>query len=370
MRVRISLIFLVHGLVVATWVSRIPAVQEALRLSHATLGLTLLMAALGSLVSMPLAGVLIDREGSGRVTAQGSALFCLSLPLLAFAPNPWWLGAALFVYGAAAGAMDIGMNAQAVAVEDAHGRSIMASVHALFSLGAMAGSLAGGLLAGMGVHPRVHMSGAAVVLLVVVLASARNLIEDHSHAPIPPARIRIPARVAGLAAIAFAFFLAEGAMGDWTGVYLNDTLGSGQGVAALGYAAFSALMVVGRIVGDRVIERLGRRRTLEVFSIVAAIGLAAAMAAPTVWLALAGFGLVGAGCSVIVPVCFAAAGRFPGLSKGVGMAAVTGSGYVGLLVGPPLVGFAAQAFTLKVALVLVAGMMATGAVLARTVREK
>ena len=372
MRIRVSAIFLIHGLIVSTWVSRIPAIQSALGLSPATLGLTLLMAAVGSLVSMPVAGILIDREGSGRVTAQASMVFSVSLPLIALAPNAWWLGAALFVYGVGAGAMDIGMNAQAVAVEDIYRRSIMSSFHALFSVGGMLGAGLGGLVAAAGVTPLPHMSVAGAALLAASVAAARNLVEDHHHPELaaPPNPRRVPLSAVGLAAIAFIFFMAEGVMADWTGIYLTDFLRAGPGTAALGYAAFSVTMAVGRVAGDGVIERLGRRRALEVCSLITAGGLAGAMAAPSVWLALAGFGLVGAGCSIIVPVCFAAAGRIAGLSKGVGMAAVTGAGYFGLLVGPPMVGFAAQAFTLRVALLIVVAMAVCGAVLARSVKER
>ena len=369
MRIRVSAIFLIHGLIVSTWVSRIPAIQAALGLSPATLGLTLLMAAVGSLVSMPVSGMMIDREGSGRVTAQASMLFSLSLPLIALAPNAWWLGAALFVYGAGAGAMDIGMNAQAVAVEDIYRRSLMSSFHALFSVGGMAGAGLGGMVAAAGVTQLSHMSVAGVALLAASFGVARNLVEDHHHPEmLPPLNPRrVPLSAVALATIAFIFFMAEGAMADWTGVYLTDFLNAGPGTAALGYAAFSVTMALGRIAGDGVIERLGRRRALAICSLITAAGLAEAMAAPSTWMALAGFALVGAGCSIIVPVCFAAAGRIEGLSKGVGMAAVTGAGYFGMLVGPPMVGFAAQAFTLRAALLIVALMAAGGAVLARSV---
>jgi MFS family permease len=150
-------------------------------------------------------------------------------------------------------------------------------------------------------------------------------------------------------------------MGDWDAIYLREFLSAGVGTAALGYAAFSLLMLAGRMVGDVAIGRMGRTRTVRSFSLVAAAGLALATAARSIPLALAGFGLVGAGCSVIVPVAFAGAGRIEGISKGAGMAAVSGAGYAGLLLGPPLIGFTAQGFGLRVALallVLLAAMVA------------
>jgi MFS family permease len=369
----VSAIFLIHGLVVATWVSRIPEIQTRLALTPAALGLTLLAAAVGSLVSMPLTGWLIDRRGSGRTTLFGSVAFCLALPLLALAHSAIWLAAALFGFGAAAGAMDVSMNAQAVAVEEQYGRSVMSSFHAMFSVGGMAGAAMGGWAAANRIAPLAHFLIAAAALFALTwIFAATGLIPDNDHHTKRTKLVlsRIPARVFGLAAIAFAFFLTEGAVADWSAIYLREFLGAGPGTAAMGYAVFSVVMAIGRFGGDAIIERLGRERTLRIFSAVAASGLALAVAAPVTTIALVGFGLVGAGCSVIVPVTFAASGRIAQLSKGAGMAVVSGGGYLGLLAGPPLIGFTAQAITLRNALILVTAFSATGIVLARSSRSK
>ncbi len=367
MRLRVSLIFLVHGLIVSTWASRIPAIQSGLHLAPGALGLTLLAAALGAICSMPLTGWIIDREGSGPLTTQSTLAFCAVLPLLALASSPAMLAGALFLFGFAAGAMDVGMNAQAVAVEERQGRSMMASFHALFSTGGMAGAALGGAVASLNVSPLVHFACAALALAILGMISARNLLPDHHHPASPPSFAgHVPKAVVGLAAIAFTFFMAEGAIADWSAIYLREFQSAGPGRAAMGYAAFSVTMAIGRFLGDRVIDRLGRRRTLEVFSLIAAAGLALALAAPRFSIALAGFAMVGAGCCVIVPVAFAAAGRVPGLSKGAAMAAVTGLGYAGLVLGPPLIGFLAEAFTLRYALILVVLLCASGFLLART----
>ena len=352
-RIRVSLIFLIHGLVVATWVSRIAEVQKSLALAPGMFGTILLAAAAGSLFSLPLTGRLIDRRGSGPTTLYSSVAFCVALPLLGWASSPTALSAALFVCGAAAGSMDVSMNAQAVAVEQRSGRSMMSSFHALFSGGGMVGAALGGFVASRGVSPLTHFATAAVVLSMLAMVSARQLVEDHAHGSAPSFSIlRIPRRAFALAAVAFIFFMVEGAMGDWDAIYLREFLGSGPGTAALGYAAFSFTMLIGRLVGDTVIARLGRSRTVRVFSLIAAAGLAVATAAWNVPVALFGFALVGAGCCVIVPVAFAGAGRISEMSKGAGIAAVSGAGYIGLLLGPPLVGFTAQVFSLRIALAL------------------
>lgn len=356
---------------VSAWVSRLAEIQTALRLSPGVLGLALLAAAVGALIATPLSGVLIDREGSGMVTWQGSLGFCLALPLLALAANVWWLAAALFVFGFTAGAMDVGMNAQAVAVEEQHRRSIMSSFHALFSAGGMIGSALGGWIASWHIAPLPHFAGAALVLAGTVLVVARNFLPDHAqpHERPPLVPNRIPLPVLGLAAIAFTFFMTEGAIADWSAIYLREFLHTGPGRAALGYSAFSLTMALGRWFGDGIIERLGRRRTLQAFSLLASSGIGLALIAPVFPLALVGFAVAGAGCCVIVPVAFAASGRVEGMSKGGAMAAVTGFGYLGLLLGPPLIGFLAQAASLRWALVLVVALSAGGSLIARSVRN-
>lgn len=364
LRVRVSVVFLIQGLVVATWVSRIPQIQTALKLSPGILGLVLLAAAAGSLASMPLTGWLIDREGSGRVSLVSGICFCLTLPLLALAPCAIGLAAALFAFGAAAGAMDVAMNAQAVFVEDMHGRSLMSSFHALFSAGGMFGATLGGFAAARGVPPRIHFFMAAAAFLLLTVVSARGLAEDHRHAP-APVLSGIPRRALALAAVAFIFFLTEGAIADWSAIYLREFLAAGPGTAAMAYALFSVVMTVGRLGGDPVIDWLGTVRTLRVFSLIAAAGLALVVLAQNLPIAFTGFALVAAGCCVIVPVAFAAAGRVPGISKGVGLAGVTGAGYFGLLAGPPMIGFTAQWTNLRLALLLLVALTACTTLLAR-----
>lgn len=357
-RQRVSLIFLIHGLGGSAWFSRIPQIQAALHLSPGVLGSTLLAAAVGSVLSMPLTGRLIDREGSARVALISTVLFCLATPLMALANSALTLAAALLLFGAAASSMDVAMNAQAVAVEDRLGRSLMASFHALYSLGAMGGALLGGWAAAHTVAPLIHFFASGIALAAMGAVVARKLVEDRQHAP-PPSLFPIPKGVLALAAVAFCFFMTEGAMADWSAIYLRDNLAAGPGTAALAYAAFSVTMTGGRIFGDRIIDSLGRTRTLRFFSLLAAAGIAVAVTSRALPLSIAGFALVGAGCCVIVPVAFAGAARVPGLSKGVGMAAVTGAGYAGLLAGPPLVGFTAEIAGLRVALGLLAALCAS-----------
>jgi len=366
-RVSVAVLFLVHGLVFSNWVSRIPDVQSHLGLRASELGLALLGVAAGSIVSMPIAGILMARSGTAVVAAGSSLAFCVALGLPALARNAAELGIALGVLGLGAGAMDVSMNAQGVAVEERYGRSLMSSLHALFSIGGMAGAAFGGAVASAGIEPSLHLAGAGGACFVLVALAVPNLV-PHDHHAFGGGRpgMRITARLLVLAAVAFCFFLGEGAIADWSAIYLRKEAGAGAGTAALGYAVFSAVMAVGRLTGDWLINRFGRFRLMRAGSGVAALGLSVALALGTLPAALAGFGLTGAGCSIIVPMVFAAAGRIRDLPAGGALTVVTATGYLGLFAGPPSIGFLADAVGLRTALVVVVVLLSSGALFARS----
>ena len=366
-RLSVSILFLVHGLIFSTWVSRIPAVQDKLALRPSELGLALLGVAAGSMISMPLSGILMARCGTGIVAAASSLMFCLALGLPALAGSALPLGLALGVLGLAAGAMDVSMNAQGVAVEELYGRSLMASFHALFSIGGMAGSAIGGVIAGQGIGPRLHLAIAGGFCFALVAAAIPSLVPHDRHgAAGQHLRFRITSRLLALALIAFCFFLSEGAIADWSGLYLRQNTGAGPAMAALGYAVFSAVMALGRVTGDRLINRFGRAALVRAGSLTAVAGLGAALLIGTAPAALAGFGLMGAGCSIIVPIVFAAAGRMRDLPPGAALTAVTSFGYLGLFAGPPSIGLLAEVTGLRVALAGVVCLLASGIALARS----
>jgi MFS family permease len=369
-RLSVSILFLVHGLIFSTWVSRIPAVQNELGLRPSELGLALLGVAAGSMISMPVSGILMARFGTGIVAAVSSLMFCLALGLPALAESAVSLALALGVLGLAAGAMDVSMNAQGVAVEERYGRSLMASFHALFSIGGMAGAALGGAIAGQGIGPRLHLASAGAFCLILVAAAIPGLVPHDRHGVTGQhLRFRITPKLLALALIAFCFFLSEGAIADWSGLYLRQDAAAGPATAALGYAVFSAVMALGRVTGDRLINRFGRVALVRAGSLTAAAGLGAALVAGTVPVALIGFGLMGAGCSVIVPIVFAAAGRMPDLPPGTALTAVTSFGYLGLFAGPPSIGFLAEATGLRVALGVVVCLLVSGMLLARSARN-
>lgn len=362
--------FLLHGLITSTWVSRIPAIQGSLRLSNAQLGLSLLGTAIGSIVAVPVTGWLISRFGSRRITTWSTVGFCLALVGPGLADSAGTLFAALTFYGAMAGANDVSINSQAVAVEAALGAPTMSRFHAMFSIGGMIGASLGGMVAAHEVVPRFHLAIASVIFLIAGAATAPMLLEAHDNAG-ERARgfsiTRIPAVLIALTAIGFCMFLSEGAMADWTAVYLKQVLNAGSGVSAAGYAVFSAGMAIFRLLGDAVTKRFGPVRTVRGGALVAAAGLTWALAAHSPSWALPGFALTGAGFSVIVPLVFGAGGRLNSVPKGAGVAAVSGSGYIGFLFGPPLIGLIASWSSLRDALFGIVALSLLAAGLAKAV---
>lgn len=362
--------FLLHGLIVSTWVSRIPAVQNALGLSNARLGLCLLGTAIGSVCAIPVTGWCITKFGSKWITAWSTVGFSLALAGPSFATGASSLFAALVLFGAMAGANDVAINAQGVAVENASGKPSMSRFHALFSIGGMVGATIGGLLAACEVRPEIHMPSVAALFFLVSLATAPFLLDGDGAVRGASEKLsleRMPLTLLTLATVAFCMFLSEGAIADWTGVYLKKGLNSSSGLAAAGYAVFSAGMAIFRLLGDSITSRLGATRSMRSGALIAAIGLTLALVSTSPVWALPGFALTGAGFSVIVPLVFRAGGKLPSVPSGAGVATVSGSGYVGFLFGPPLIGMVAQGTSLRIALFGIVALSLVAAALADVV---
>jgi MFS family permease len=356
--------FLVHGLVVSTWVSRIASVKTALGLSDGALGLALLGTAIGSVTAIPICGSIVTRFGSRRTARWTAAGFCLSLAAIACASGGHTLFAALLLYGAMAGANDVAMNAHAVATEKLLGTPTISRFHSMFSIGGIAGACLGAVIAGRGISAPAHLVGAAAAILGFTLVATRRLVETRNGATARVARAsfrRVPGVLIALSAIGFCIFLSEGAIADWTAVYLKQILGAGEGLAPVGYAVFSAAMAVFRLTGDAITLRLGRARVIRYGGALAASGLAFALLVPSPYWAMAGFAAAGAGFSSIIPLVFAAGGRISGLSEGAGVATVSGLGYLGFLVGPPAIGFLSELTSLRAGLFLLVALSVTAA---------
>ncbi|CAA9254455.1 MAG: hypothetical protein AVDCRST_MAG57-2310 [uncultured Blastococcus sp.] len=363
-RAAVVAIFAANGAMFGNWAVRIPDVKADLGLSEAALGAALLVPAIGALVAMPLAGALSARVGSRPATGAAALVFFAVPVLLGVASSFAWLAVALLLFGLAIGSLDVTMNAQAVTVERAGTRPVMSSFHAAFSGGALVGSLTGALAAAADVPLALHLGLTGLVLLALTAPLfPATLREERVEGPRGPLFAWPRGRLLPLAVIALAVLLAEGAVGDWSAVYLRQELGAGVGTAGLAFTAFSLTMVAGRLAGDHLVARWGRVRTVRVSALIAVAGGLVVVLVPSVVVAVLGFAAMGIGLACVVPLVFvAAAGDDP--DPGPALAAVSTPGYVGFLIGPPLIGALGEVVGLGSALLLLPLLLAGVAVLA------
>jgi predicted MFS family arabinose efflux permease len=364
------LIFLLSGIGMASWAPMVPYAKARLGLDDATLGLVLLCMGCGAVAAMPLAGFLTHRYGNRDVIGVSGLLVCVALPLLTITPNAYWLGAALLFFGAALGVVDVAMNAHAVDVEKHAGKPMMSGFHGLFSVGGLVGSAGMAALLKAGAPLTGSALAVSAALLVIVVTQWRHFLvrlddSDQSHSI-----FRMPsASVFLLGFLCLVVFLAEGAMLDWSAVFLRFSRGFDPSLAGLGYAAFSIAMACGRLLGDRITASVGPVTIVRVGALLAALGFFLATALPWGPTAMLGFVLVGIGASNIVPVLFSAAGRQPGTSPGIAIATVTSLGYAGMLAGPAAIGFAAHLSSLSLALCGVAVLLVVVSICASIARR-
>ena len=346
-----SLIFFVNGAGFATWVPHIPWIQQRFSLSESGLGLTLLIIACGAIIAMPITGGLVERLGSKRVAGIVSIGFCFLLASLPLMPSYAGLAAMLFLFGMVNGSMDVAMNAHGVFVEKKYQKPIMSSFHGLFSTGGLVGAgVASGLLA-LGLTPVQHMLSVITLLLITTLIAIRYLLPHEPVATEPGQKqplFVLPSKqlVWLLAFLGFFILMVEGAMADWTAIHITELPEATPALAAMGFAAFSLTMAIGRLTGDVVIRTVGRPKVVRWGSFIAAVGLVIVVLWPYPVGAIAGFGLVGIGLSNVIPIIFSSAGYANPTEPGRGIAAVTTMGYFGFLVGPPLIGFIAEGISL------------------------
>lgn len=359
--------FFIPGFVIAAWAPLVPFAKIRAGLDDAALGVLLLCLGLGSLVAMPVAGALAARLGCRRVMLGSVVLMLATLPLLALLSSPWLLGAALLLFGASIGAMDCTMNIQAVVVERESGRPMMSGFHAFYSIGSLAGATGATLLLS---------AGTAVVAMTLVVVALALLVAALSagawrtdRAPRDAAVFALPRGVViAIGAVCFTSFLAEGAMLDWSAVFLYESKGVDVERAGWGFVAFNLAMTATRLVGDRAVARLGRARAVLAGGIAGGIGLVIATSAPGLAAGLAGYVLLGVGCANIVPVMFSLAGEQTCMPERLAIPAVTTMGYAGVLAGPAMIGFVAQGASLSIAFVLVAVALVAASALGAMIR--
>ncbi|RAJ33237.1 fucose permease [Kitasatospora sp. SolWspMP-SS2h] len=378
-RLALTAFFTVDGFLFAAWVVRIPDVRAQVSASHSALGLALLCISAGAVATMALVGRLCLRYGSRRVTVAAVTVFSLAVALPAHTHSVLALGAVLLLFGAGYGAANVAMNSAAVDLVAELRRPVMPSFHAGYSLGGLLGAAVGGLLASRISDSWALAASGALGLAVVALAGSALLrapaavrpAPDGGAAPAAPAapaglsgHARLLVVLLGLTALCTAY--GEGALADWATLHLTDDVHASTATAAAGYAAFAFAMTAGRLSGTWLSERLGQTRVMLLGGLAACAGMTTAALAPSVPLALAGFVLVGLGLANVFPLAIARAGATAGPQ---GVATASTLGYAGMLIGPPVIGFLADALSLPAALLTVAASSALAGLLALTVRR-
>ncbi len=364
----IAAIFVVHGVLFASWTAHIPQLKLHIGLDDAQLGLALTGAPIGSVVAVLGAPFLLRRFGSAAIVRIALIGYCVSGVFVGLVGSLAALALALAVWGAFMGLLDISMNTQAVAVERALGRQLMTGLHGRWSLGAFAGAGLGAIGVAIGMSLSVQLAILGAIGILVGLWAAPALLADPPSLPAETRTRRLPRAVIVLGLIAFASMLAEGAAADWAAVYLRQSLHASAAVAGIGYAVFALGMVTVRLSGDRLLARVPAFRLLPAMAAVAIIGFSAGLISARVGLALLGFGTLGLGLGLVVPSVFSACGRLPGISAGAAISTAAGLGWFGFLVGPPVIGQLAGATSLTAALWLLPVLL--GAIAAATATNR
>jgi MFS family permease len=366
-RAAVGACFFVNAVLYANLVPRFPELKAELGLSNSSLGAALAALPLGALLSGVSSASLIRRFGSARVASAGLTLLAAAVWAAAAAPNWPVLAGALLLAGGLDAVVDVAQNAHGLRVQRAYGRSILNAFHGVWSIGSVTGGLLGSAAAGLGLPLPLHLGIVAVVFGVPALLGPRVLLPgpddaDRGDDPVAAGTGQVAPRslrrtaVLGMAALgllATCGAFVEDAGSSWSALYLRDELAAGAATAGLGFVAMSAAMTLGRLTGDRAVDRFGQRRVVRVGGALTAAGMAVALVLPSIPTTVLGFALAGLGVATLVPAVYHAADELPGLRRGLGLAVVNWLLRIGFLVSPPLVGVLADAFSLRVALLTV-----------------
>lgn len=376
----VGIYFWLVGVIVGVWVARLPEIQERLKIGNGRLGIILLMSTLGALVTMPLTGRICPLLGARRLAWGSAVLTCVFLPLIAWSSTPGILMLVMGAFGASTGVHGVVLNALAVHLEESRGRPILSSFHGLFSLGGLSGAMVAAACLSWPIGPVPSLVASALGIGLIYLGAGKWLPEvigkrDSVLNPagetqtISPWAAWTHGRLIMLGGFAFLGLMGEGSIGDWSAVYLTRSLQAPTVLAGFGYAAYSLGMTGGRFTGDHLTKRWGDANLLRGGASLAAFGLLLTVIVGRPLLAIFGLTLVGAGLANAVPILYRAAARTPGIEPVAGIAITSTVGYLGFLVGPPLIGLIAEQTSLGTALAVVAaaiGLVAVGGVLVGT----
>lgn len=366
----VAFIFFLNGAVFGNWVPRIPSIQQQLGLNDAELGVALLGMAAGALMAMPCASLIVEWLGSRHATTWFAIFYCLAIALPPAAPSLTALALGLFAVGTTSAILDVSMNAQGIAVEGHRNRPMLTYFHAAFSIGSLAGAGASSISAAAGVAALPHLFGTGIVFSVLAIAISPALLPSDTSRRVQRrwslTRPTRPLLLLGLAG--FCALLAEGSVADWSAVYLQGSLGASPGLAGAGYVAFASTMVLGRLSGARLTRILGPVIVVQISSVLAMVGVALVVLPGSVSFAILGFACLGAGLSCVFPLVLSATVHVRRIPIGAGIATVSVMGYCGFLIGPPMIGFISEAFSLRGGFGLVGVLGLVILILSRVVR--
>ena len=354
-RLAVGTLFFLQGLCFATWASRIPSITQALQLSDGVLGVVLFALPIGSMAALPFAGWMVTKWGSKRIATNAILLYGILLLLIGLSNNITLLVATLILFGAVGNTANIAINTQAVGVEVRYGRNIMASFHGLWSLAGFTAAGIGTYMIGKSILPFNHFLLLAGVIMAGVAAAFHYLLPNEEKATeSQPLFVKPDAVLLRLGIIAFCCMICEGAMFDWSGIYFQKVVGADKDWIGAGYTAFMCTMATGRFLADGLVARIGFKKTIVLSGTLITAGLALAVLFPTLYTAIAGFFIVGFGVSSVVPLVYSEAGKSGKMSPGMALAAVSSIGFIGFLIGPPLIGVIAGLFGLRISFGLIA----------------
>ena len=368
-RISISAFFFLHGICFASWASRIPNIQQSLHLNETSLGAVLFALPVGSFITLPFSGWVIAKKGSRRVIWATAFIYSCMLLCIGLASSVWQLVVALFFFGSSGNMFNIAFNTQAIGLEKNYGKRIMSSFHGVWSVAGLAGAAVGAFMMAMGISTSLHfiiITGFS--FLIILICGPKLLHEDGQQQSKKPIFSKPEGAIVGLGMIAFCSMMCQGAMFDWTGVYFKKVLHANAGWTGAGYTAFMLSMAATRFLADWMTHRIGLKKMLIWSGVLTAAGLCTIIFSHFLLVALFGCIVVGIGVSPVVPLVFSAVAQSKVMAAPVAIAAVSTLGFVGLLIGPPLVGFVAGVAGLPVSFIILATVGITVSILAKKIQ--
>ena len=349
--------FFISGFGYSSWTSRIPGIKESLKLNDAHFGTLLFMMPVGLIVTMPFTGKLLDHYKSRTIMLIGALMYNAVLGCMGFSGYTWVLGIVLFFFGSSRNLMNLSMNAQAIGVQALYTRSIMSSFHAIWSMAGFAGAAFGYLMVTLNVIPAWHLLGVSLLLTALTLYYYKDALDQKPDHSIKRSIFTLPPKgMLIFSLICFASMACENTMYDWSGIYIRQVLHGTKAVATIAFVVYMIAMTTGRFIGDRMADRFGIQRVLAASGLLITTGFVIIVSSPLIPITIFGYLLTGFGVSCVVPFVFSLAGKIPMSNPGAALASISSLGYLGFLLVPPMIGYVAQATSLRVSFAIIAMM--------------